>query len=255
MTFPQSTLEEITESERQMLLTAMERFGDYYVNARTSSVFMSRCIISVNHDRLNFARFFALMKKHHMLALLSLARLHKAQAMMNLRQALEAGAAAAFAIANPEDKHFFTVGKDGLIRTPSKLALKRYAWLEKNFSAHSAVIKANKDLINEYQSHANVISANSVFAVASTGDLIDAPFFDREDEHFVKIDLWLTASIAVELTGLFHAVNQTCDVIEFVDNFPAYFQRLANDTAVLRKEMMATDRYRAQTARANADKS
>jgi hypothetical protein len=41
-----------------------------------------------------------------MLALLSTLRLHKVQSMMNLRQTLEAGAAAAFAIANPEREHF-----------------------------------------------------------------------------------------------------------------------------------------------------
>src|ERR1700681_1137136 len=107
MDFPQSTLEEITESERQMLLTAKERFGNHYVNARASSVFLSRCIVAVEHDRMNFGRFLALAKKHHMLAIMSAVRLHKVQAMMNLRQVLEAGAAAAFAIANPDNHHFF----------------------------------------------------------------------------------------------------------------------------------------------------
>jgi len=34
MDFPQSTIEEITESERQMVLTAKERFGRHFVNAR-----------------------------------------------------------------------------------------------------------------------------------------------------------------------------------------------------------------------------
>src|SRR2546430_9857689 len=52
------------------------------------------------------ASFFAQVKKHHMLALFSTVRLHKVQALMNLRQVLEAGACAAFAIANPDHKHF-----------------------------------------------------------------------------------------------------------------------------------------------------
>jgi hypothetical protein len=125
MDFPQSTLEEITESERQMVLTAKERFGNHYLNARASSVFLSRCVVAVDHDRMNFGRFLALMKKHHMLALLSVVRLHKVQAMMNLRQVLEAGAAAALAIANPEDSHFFKADANGIITTPSKLAEKR----------------------------------------------------------------------------------------------------------------------------------
>ena len=40
-------------------------------------------------------------------SVLSFVRLHKVQGMMDLRQALEADCAAAFAIANPEDDHFF----------------------------------------------------------------------------------------------------------------------------------------------------
>src|SRR6266849_6711492 len=99
MTFLQSTLEEITESERKMLLTAKDRYGNHYVNARASSIFLSKCVVAINHDRLNFGRFLAIMKKHHMLSIMSVVRLHKVQAMMNLRQVLEAGAAAAFAIA------------------------------------------------------------------------------------------------------------------------------------------------------------
>jgi hypothetical protein len=33
MTFPQSTLEEIIESERQMLLTAQDRYGNHYAQS------------------------------------------------------------------------------------------------------------------------------------------------------------------------------------------------------------------------------
>src|ERR1017187_2684142 len=95
---PQSTIEEIIESERQMLLTAESRYGKYYTNARTISVFLSRCVTGVNHDRMMFGRFLTLIKKHHMLALFSTLRLHKIQGMMNLSQVLEAGAGAAFAI-------------------------------------------------------------------------------------------------------------------------------------------------------------
>ena len=77
MTFLQSTLEEIIESERQMLLTAQARYGNHYVNARTSSVFLSKCIVSIEHDRMNFGRFLAIMKKHHMLSIMSTVRLHR----------------------------------------------------------------------------------------------------------------------------------------------------------------------------------
>ena len=99
MELKQSTLEEIVESERSLVLGAEARYGKYYLNARACSIFLSRSIVSVelsHHD--TFGRFFSQLKKHHMLALLSTVRLHKVQSMMNLRQVLEASAAAAFAI-------------------------------------------------------------------------------------------------------------------------------------------------------------
>jgi hypothetical protein len=232
-----------------MLLAAKERFGNYYVNARASSVFLSRCIVAVDRDRMIFGRFLALAKKHHMLAIMSAVRLHKVQAMMNLRQVLEAGAAAAFAIANPDNHHFFKVDQNNIITSPTNLAAKRYRWLEQNFKARSDAIRAKKALINEAQSHANVVSSERVFRIADTGDLINAPFFDIEDDHFVKIDLWLAASIAVDLMDLFYGVNAGRNVIEFIPDFPAFIGRLQSDTASLRAEMMASPRYQAAMAR------
>ena len=60
--------------------------------------------------------------------MLSIVRLHKVQAMMNLRQALEAGCAGAVAIANLEDEHFFRLDKKGLVKSPQRLTDKRYRW-------------------------------------------------------------------------------------------------------------------------------
>jgi hypothetical protein len=87
--FLQSTLEEIWDSERLMLKTANERYGKYWGNARASTVFLSRCITAIDPDRMMFGHFFSHMKKHHTLALFSAVRLHKVQAMMDLRQVLE----------------------------------------------------------------------------------------------------------------------------------------------------------------------
>jgi hypothetical protein len=255
MDFPQSTLEEIAESERQMVLGAKERYGKHFINARAGSVFLSRCIVSVDHDRMNFARFLALLKKHHMLAIMSAVRLHKVQAMMNLRQVIEAGAAAAFAIGNPQDHHFFKVDANNIITSPQELTKKRYRWLEQNFKVGSDAIKAKKELINNAQSHANIVSTDSVFHIADSGDVIKAPFFDIEDDYFVKTDLWLASAIALDLMDLFYGVNKGRNVIGFIDDFPAYLKQFESDTAALRVEMMATDRFKRAMANANAAKS
>jgi hypothetical protein len=242
--FLQSTLEEIIESERLMLLTAAERYGKYYKNARVCSIFLSRCIAGVDHDRMMFARFFALMKKHHMLALLSILRLHKVQAMMNLRQVLEAGAAAAFAIANPEQHHFAETDEQGLLDPMQELTKKRYKWLHDNYRDESDWIKRTKEQINISTAHANIVSSGSIFRVTDKGDTINAPFFDIEDEYHVKADLRQTASIALTLMDLFYGVNQGRNVIAFYPDFAANIGRFAQETDALLAEMKATDRFK-----------
>src|SRR5262249_12154339 len=131
MVLKQSTVEEIIESERDPVLTADQRYGDYSRHASECSLFLSRCIRSVDRDRMMFARFLSLLKKHHMLALLSALRLHKVQTMMNLRQVLEAGAAAAFAISNPEPENFATTHSQGVIDPSPELTKKRHHGLHK----------------------------------------------------------------------------------------------------------------------------
>jgi hypothetical protein len=110
-----------------------------------------------------FGRFFALLKKHHLLTLLSTLRLHKVQAMMNLRQVLEAGAAAAFAIANPGVEHFAETNSNGILDLPQELTKRRYQWLAKHFPAASEAIKRKKELINNSTAHANIVSTGPFF--------------------------------------------------------------------------------------------
>ncbi|HJZ69610.1 MAG TPA: hypothetical protein VKF81_15910 [Blastocatellia bacterium] len=245
MTLKQATFEEIVESERELILTADQRYGKYYLHARECAILLSRCIISVDPDRMMFARFFSLIKKQVMLALLSTLRLHKVQALMNLRQVLEAGAAAAFAIANPEPEHFARTDANGFIDASQDLTEKRYKWLAKHFPAGSEAIKKKKNLINDFAAHANVVATNQTFEVNEVGNEISAPFFDTEDEYHVKTDLWQTASISIELMGLLYEVNKTQNVLEFIPNFEHHLRRVYDDNSALLMEMKSTKRYKA----------
>jgi hypothetical protein len=196
-----------------------------------------------------FGGFFSLMKKHHMLALLSIVRLHKVQAMMNLRQVLEAGAAAAFAIANPDQEHFVKTDVQGLLDASPELSKKRYKWLDENYKERSASLKKIKEQINVSSSHANIISAHNTFRIEESGERAGAPFFDVEDDYFVKTDLWLSASIGLTLVDLFFGVNQGRDVITFIPNFTHYVQEAARRTDALLAELKETDRYKQAAAK------
>ena len=117
-----------------MLLDAPARYGQHYRHARAATIYLSLCIVSIEFDRADmFGRLSSLMKKHHTLAFFSALRLHKVQAMMNLRQVLEAGASAAFAIANPEPHHFVDTDPFGILDPSQKLTKKRYRWLNDNY--------------------------------------------------------------------------------------------------------------------------
>jgi hypothetical protein len=247
--WPQSTIVEITDSEAAMVHTAEERFGEYYRNAWLTSVLLSRCVVSIDHTRMHFGRFLALAKKHHSLAVLSIVRLHKVQAMMNLRQTIEAGCAAAFAIAKPEGEHFFKIDEQGFVVSPQKLRDKRYRWLDENFKSRSDLVETRKKQINDNYSHTNIVSTDSIFQVDDTGALANSPFFDVEDKHLVKTDLWLASTIGLELVDWFYGVNQGRDVIEFKPNFVDEVQVLAKVTNAHQDEMMATDRYKRAMAK------
>jgi hypothetical protein len=249
MAFPESTLEEIIESERQLAFTAAVRFGKYYSNALACSVLLSRCVTSFEESREIFARFFALMKKHQFLALLSVVRLHRVQAMMNLRQVLEAGSSAAFAIENPEKRHFAEITESGTLDPTQDLTRKRYRWLDANYRDKSESIKKAKERINQSAAHANIISSHNVYRVAVDGEVVNIPFFDLEDEYLVKVDLWQVASVSLELIDLLYGVNLKHDVIEFVPGFADDVGRLARESESLLAEMKATDRYKRAAAK------
>ena len=123
MAYPQSTLEEIVESERSMFLDGEARYGRHFRYALAATMHLSLCIVSVDPDRWDtFGRLFSLMKKHHMLAFLSALRLHRVQAMLNLRQVLEAGAGAAYAIENPDVRDFADIDAFGIMDPSNRLS-------------------------------------------------------------------------------------------------------------------------------------
>jgi len=168
--YPQSTLEEIIESERAMVLDGEARYGRLYKHARAATIYLTLCIVDVEQDRSDtFGRFFSLIKKHTILAFLSSLRLHNVQAMMNLRQVLEAGAAAAYAIANPKVEDFVDIDEFGIMDPSQDLAKKRYRWLDDNFPDASTWIKEQKNRINVQTAHANMLSGDRTFRVIDGG--------------------------------------------------------------------------------------
>jgi hypothetical protein len=103
---------------------------------------------------------------------------------MNLRQVLEAGSCAAFAIANPDPRHFVTTDSQGVLNASQKLMARIYKWLDENYPDGSKSIKSMKELINASTAHANLAFTGSNFKEKDGG--ISSPFFDFEDPYLLK---------------------------------------------------------------------
>jgi hypothetical protein len=187
------------------------------------------------------------VKKHHLLAVFSTVRLHEVQSTMNLRQVLEAGSCAAFAIANPDPRHFVTTDSQGVLNASQRLMARIYKWLDEKYPDGSKSIKSIKALINASTAHANLAFTGSNFKEKDGG--ISSPFFDFEDPYFIKTDLWRIGNIAISLLDLYYGVNQNLGVVKFVDDFRDKFDALVVQSRAIHAEMTSTDRYKAAAAR------
>lgn len=244
MTFKQSTFGEIIESEREMFLNADERYGDFYINASEFNILLNEFVVSADLDRYIFAMFLSQVRKHTTLALLSSVRLHHVQAMMNLRQVLEAGSCAAYAIANIDKDDFADVDENGFLDPSQDLAKKRYKWLEEHYSSGSTAIHNLKKVINNSAAHSNIVYAHNNFSFDEKSGSFSTPFFDKEDEFWVKTDLWSIANIVMGLTDLFYGVNKGRDVVVFADDFVPRLKALEEENNRLKAIMMETDRFK-----------
>ena len=243
-TVAQRTLEEIAASERLLVIEAGTTYGLFFETAKVSTILLSTFVKSIDPDRMIFGRLLTQIKKHHTLALLSTVRRHQVQAHMNLRQVIEAGALAAYAIANPEVEKFVAPDKQGFLNSSKTLTVKAYKWLDQNYAAGSKALEVKKKLINESTAHANLINSNNTFEIADDWSWMSAPFFDIEDDYVIRTDLYRVADIAVALLDLFFGVNQSYGSVKFVDDFVPRFEELVSVVQSLHAEMISHERYK-----------
>ncbi|ACK52590.1 hypothetical protein Msil_3706 [Methylocella silvestris BL2] len=229
-----------------MILAAPRRYGAYYAVALDVSAFLSVAVKSLDREHEIFGRFLSQVKNHHLLAIFAIVRLHQTQAMMNLRQVLEAGACAAFAIANPHQDHFAKPAPGGTLDASQELTAKRYKWLDENFPKESSYIKATKEKINSSAAHANIVYTQKNFRVADNGSEFIVPFFDIEDGYFEQGELLMAAGIAISLIDLFYGVNNDINAIVWCDDFESRFRSLFERETALRLEMYSSDRFKEQ---------
>lgn len=244
MEFKQETIGDIIESEREAFLRGTERYGDYFVNAYEFNDLIQNCIKSIDRSCEIFAIFLGQVRRQHLLALFSTIRLHRIQAMMDLRQVLEAGAWAAYAIAHPDYAQFCEMNKTEIVSIPKKLVENRNMWLETGYKEKSDFIKKMKGLINSSTAHSNIVYSFRDFVHDQERKKFGTAFFDIEDDYIVKGDLWMIGNIALGLLDLFYGINKPIGVVKFSEDFIPRLTELERVNVKLKNELMDTDRYR-----------
>ncbi|WP_321886454.1 hypothetical protein [Paraburkholderia bannensis] len=202
------SIEEFSHIEHQLILGAEERYGDFFTTARDVSLVLSNIMSWPTKDCDIFIRFLSQMKKAHTLALMSLVRQHRIQAKMTLRYFLESTVHAAYALVHVDTTNYFDTA-DGKKHDPQKASRAAYAWIREHFESHSDEIKRMKDLINEQTAHANVYNSFHNFEfVGGENAAIYTTFFDFDDDHWLKVDLWECAQAGLVAADLILAIRK-----------------------------------------------
>jgi hypothetical protein len=202
-------IESYSLQEHAMVMEAEARYGAFLTNARDATYLLSTLMQWPTKDCDIFIRFLSQMTKYHTLCLMSLVRQHRIQAKMYLRYFLESTAHAAFALAHVDTNIYFGDLENGKEHDAKKASSKAYKWLESEFPEHSDEIKRVKNLINEQTAHANVLNSQHHFEfVAGERPEIHMAYFDFDDDHWTKVDLWECAQCGLLASDLILAVRQ-----------------------------------------------
>ncbi len=237
MTLKQDTVQDLIDGEGFLLSEAPKQYGEYFSHALGFGEFWGTFLSSIDPDRYIFAAFLSQVRKNYFLSLFSSLRRHHVQAGMDLRQMLESGAWAAYAIGNPEQEKF-TEKINGILETPDRLSDARNDWLNDNFKTQSDAIKRFKGLINNSVAHASIVYALNNFRLDAKAGKFETPYFDFEDRFQVKNDLWFMSNIALGLLDLFFGANIGRGVIKFSPTFSQTLKSLEAVNIRLKTEML-----------------
>jgi hypothetical protein len=244
MNIKQKTLQDIIDSEKSLLVSAKEDYGEYFDNALGFNSLLNNFIKSLNDpEKYIFLAFFSQIKKNHTLALFSSLRLHHVQAGMNLRQFIEASSWAVYAMGNKEIEKFCD-SSNGFLDVNEKHTKERNAWLLVNYKDASEKFNIQRKIINKSLAHSNIVYTFQNFKTNPKEFGFNFSFFDEYDDFKVKTDLWTIGNFALGLLDLMYGVNNDYNVFDIIDDFLPEFRKLVDQNNKLKQEMMNHPRFK-----------
>jgi len=230
-----------------MINEARVKYGAYFQNAFDFNSLLQTFIKEIKPEAWIFGAFLSQIRKHHTLALFSEVRLHGVQSKMNIRQVIEAGCNAAYGIAHDNQDDYVVKDERGYLQCPKELSEKRYGWLAENYKDTSDFLLKQKELINDSASHSNIVYTFRNFGVAKNEKRqFETPFFDFEDNLYIKVNLWFIGNLALGLMDLFYGVNQKYDNIKFIDDFVSQLRKLEKENHCLKAEIEKNERIKSK---------
>jgi hypothetical protein len=233
---------DMSEKEHKLVMTAREKYGQVFVTLNELIRFLLQFFeIDKPLEGFIFVLYLFLTRNSLFLCLLSAVRLHQVQAALNMREALEAGARAAYALVFTERNHFIIEKSDGTLEEKNNLRGSCYDWLETNYPAESEKIKSLKNQINKFFVHAKLTTIQSI------PELFEGKFlprdFDIEDTLLVKANLLLLADITLDLIDLLAKVSSKTKIIKLITDFKRRMLEYRNTTGKIKKELMTHSRF------------
>lgn len=239
------SIEQLIEEEHKKISESSSKYKDFFEHAMYSHSLFQKLIVAAKPKAFFFLVFLSQIRNHHLLAILSAARLHHVQMVMNLRQVLEAGANAAYGIGNPKTEDYAKTTEFGLLEIPEKLPKKRYKWLEENYPNGSEAIKNLKKQIQQ-SAHSNIVDAHRNFRIKDGKKSLEihTPFFDRRNDFQIKSDFWVIGNVAMGLTDLFYGINKNYSVLTFADDFVNRLKLFERENNRLKELQMDTRKFK-----------
>jgi hypothetical protein len=190
-------LASLIEEEASILADTRSGHEEYCTFSENAVGLTEDLMLIANYENtyVNFVTFLWHTHVSLALALLSALRGHQAQTEVMMRQSIEAGVMAAFALGH--------LGEDWLSSGDvEKLRPHAYSWLESCYPTHSRTIKKIKDRINEDWAHPTMFSAFKTWHFASDHEPGHLSYFDFRDDSWIRLNLWRIGDMALGLTHL-----------------------------------------------------
>lgn len=230
------SLSDVSLAEHKFVVSAEQKFPDEFVILNDLlNILRENFIVQVDVKSHIFLSFFSQVLKFFILSALSAARQHRTQSSMCVRQLLEAGCKAAYAIHFPDADIFVSKNEDGALDEIQNSTKVCYDWLDLNYPELSRSIKDTKDSINDLYAHSNLITSQENFE--AQGNKYNLLVFDRFGDDFVSANLWLVSTVALKILFLIFRSAQAVETVKLCPSFEKNYKQIAMKIESVRQKL------------------